>query len=328
MYTIASTRNGQVGMSEKEVTAFQSFFVDLDPPKYLTQGDEIYLPTQVRNYTDKAQKVDVSMDKADWFSFLGGAKQQITVGSGSSENATFRFKAVSSVDAGKQHVTAIGQTDSDAIERPVTVRPDGEEIVRTDSRYFTGSSQMQLDFPSNALAATQKAELKIYPNLFSHVTDSVQGLLERPYGCGEQTISSTYPNLMILKFVKKDTALTHKAQQYLQKGYERLLGYQIADGGFTYWGGKDTPDISLTAYALRFLNDAKGFIAVDEDVIKKAQGWLISQQKADGSWLQRYRWENHDDPNPLRSKLTTTYVVRTWQCWNRERQGVGCLAGA
>lgn len=311
MFAIASTKKGKIGVVEKEVTAFQSFFVDLDPPKFLTAGDEIYLPTQVRNYTDKQQKVDVTMDKAGWFTFLGGAKQRVAVNSGSSENAVFGLKAISPIVGGKQRVTAIGQTDSDAIERPVTVRPDGEEIVQTDSRYFNGSTDISLNFPANALAATQKAELKIYPNLFSHVAESVEGLLHRPYGCGEQTISSTYPNLMILKFVKKDSAVKQKAERYLQKGYERLLGYQGADGGFTYWGGKDPSDLALTAYALRFLADAREFINVDEDVIKKAETWLIAQQKADGSWQQRYRSENASNPDRARTKLTTTYVVRS-----------------
>src|SRR4029079_8803169 len=55
MFAIASTKKGKIGVVEKEVTAFQSFFVDLAPPKFLTDGDEIYLPTQVRNYTDKKQ---------------------------------------------------------------------------------------------------------------------------------------------------------------------------------------------------------------------------------------------------------------------------------
>ena len=44
---------------------------------------------------------------------------------------------------------------------------------------------------------TPSAELKIYPNLFAHVGESVEGLLRRPYGCGEQTIdpqSQTGPN--------------------------------------------------------------------------------------------------------------------------------------
>ncbi len=309
MYTIASTKSGKIGVAEKEVTAFQAFFVDLDPPKFLTEGDEIYLPTQVRNYTDKKQRVDVAMEKAGWFSLLAADKQQIDVAAGETENAVFGFKTVTPVKDGKQRVTAIAQTDSDAIEKPVTVRPNGEEVVKTDSRYFTGSESFEIDFPSNALQKTQKAELKIYPNLYSHIADSIEGLLQRPYGCGEQTISSTYPNLMILKFARPDSAIAGKAKRYLQKGYERLVGYQVADGGFTYWGGKDTSDVALTAYALRFLNDASEKIEVDADVIKRAEDWLIKQQRADGSWAKLYRWETAEDAK--RTKLTTTYVARS-----------------
>lgn len=206
LYTIASTKKGKIGVAEKEITAFQPFFVDLDPPKFLTNGDEISLPVQVRNYTEKKQKVDIGMAKADWFSFLGQEKQQVDVNSGDSQNAVFGFKAIEAVKHCKQRVTALAQGDSDAIEKPVTVRPDGEEIVKTDTSFFKETASFDVNFPANALAKTQKAELKIYPNLFSHVAESVEGLLQRPYGCGEQTISSTYPNLMVLKFTKETTS--------------------------------------------------------------------------------------------------------------------------
>ncbi len=308
MYTVASTKNGKVGVAEKEITAFQSFFVDLDPPKFLTEGDEIHLPTQVRNYTEKKQKVDISMAKSEWFSFLNSDKQQIDIEVGNSQNAVFGFKAISAIKDGKQRVTAIAEKDSDAIETPVTVRPNGQEIVRTDSKLISETGNFDLNFPANALPGTQKAQLKIYPNLFSHVADSVEGLLQRPYGCGEQTISSTYPNLMILKFVKPDSILAKKARTYLQKGYERLLGYQVADGGFTYWGGKDTSDVALTAYALRFLTDARSQIEVDEAAVKRAEDWLIRQQRADGSWAKKYYYETAEDAN--RTKLFTAYVAR------------------
>lgn len=320
MYTIASTKNGKIGVAEKEITAFQPFFVDLDPPRYLTEGDEIYLPTQIRNYTEKRQQVDVTMAKADWFTFLGGETQRLEVGSGKSENSIFGFKTVMAVKDGKQKVTAIAQTDSDAIEKPVTVKPDGEQIVRTDSRVSNESTSFDTNFPANALKGTQRAELKIYPNLFAHVIESVEGLLQRPYGCGEQTISSTYPNLMVLKFIKTDTSLRKKAKDYLQKGYERLLGYQVADGGFTYWGGKDTSDVALTAYALRFLNDAGAQIVVDEDVIERAEVWLAGQQRADGSWTKKYYYETTEDVS--RTKLTTTYVARSMAM----RKGTGNAA--
>jgi hypothetical protein len=309
LYTIASTKNGKIGVAEKEVQAFQPFFVDLDPPKFLTTGDEIYLPMQVRNYTQAKQKVEVSMAKSDWFSFLSPAQQNIEVDKNAAKNAVFGFKTLMPVKDGQQRVTAIAETDSDAIEKGVTVRPNGEEIVQTDSKLFTNSAQFDLSFPTNALPNTPKAELKIYPNLMAHVTESVEGLLQRPYGCGEQTISSTYPNLMILKFIKTENSLDKKARRNLQKGYERLLGYQIADGGFSYWGGKDSSDIALTAYALHFLNDAKAFIEVDDEIIKKATDYLIKQQRADGSFYKKYYWEKEEDKN--RVKMFTTYVART-----------------
>ncbi|HRA39479.1 MAG TPA: MG2 domain-containing protein [Pyrinomonadaceae bacterium] len=309
MYVIASTKNGKIGVAESSVTAFQSFFVDLDPPKFLTVGDEIFLPTQVRNYTQTKQRVGVKMDAANWFTSLGAGTQQIEVGAGESKNAVFGFRANIPVNGGKQRVTATAASDADAIERPVTVRPDGQEIVRTDSKIASGTQRFDLTFPSNAITATQKAELKVYPNLYSHVAESVEGLLERPYGCGEQTVSSTYPNLMLLKFAKPGSPIAVKAQNYLQKGYERLLGYQAADGGFTYWGGKDTSDVALTAYAIRFLNDAGSQITVDDDVIKRASTWLIKQQRADGSWAKRYNWETAEDTG--RTKMITTYIARS-----------------
>jgi hypothetical protein len=309
LYTIASTKNGKIGVAEKEVTAFQPFFVDLDPPKFLTEGDEIYLPTQVRNYTPSKQKVEVTMARSDWFSFLSPELQKIEVDKNAAQNAIFGFKAVNPIKDGKQRVTAIAAKDSDAIEKPVTVRPNGEEIVQTEAKLFNNSAQFDVTFPQNVLPKTPKAELKIYPNLLAHVTESVEGLLQRPYGCGEQTISSTYPNLMILKFIKTENSLSKRAKKNLQKGYERLLGYQIADGGFSYWGGKDSSDIALTAYALRFLTDAKQFIEVDEIVIENAQKYLLAQQRADGSFYKKYDWEKEE--NTKRAKMLTTYIART-----------------
>jgi hypothetical protein len=309
LYAVASTKNGKIGVAEKEFQAFQPFFVDLEPPKFLTEGDEIFLPVQVRNYTDAKQKVDVTMAKSDWFNFLNDDKRQIEVASGASENAVFGFKAVSFIEDGKQKVTAIAEKDSDAIEKPVTVRPNGREIVRAETKLFSGAARFDVSFPANALPKTPRAELKIYPNLMAHVTESVEGLLQRPYGCGEQTISSTYPNLMILKFVKGDSKLKQTARKFLQKGYERLVGYQTASGGFSYWGGKEEADIALTAYALRFLADARGFITIDEQVFAKAQTWLIAQQRADGGFTKKYYWETAEDA--ARTKIFTSYVAKT-----------------
>ena len=129
MYAIASDTKGKIGVAEREVKAFQPFFVDLSPPQILTEGDEIFLPVQIRNYTEAKQTVDVEMAKADWFSFLDAEKQQIEVNSNSTQNAVFGFRADKADEDGRQKVTAIADTDSDAMEKRIVVKPNGKEVV-------------------------------------------------------------------------------------------------------------------------------------------------------------------------------------------------------
>ena len=153
-------------------------------------------------------------------------------------------------------------------------------------------------------------ELKIYPNLLGHVAESVEAILERPYGCGEQTISSSYPSLLLLRNYKQtgqDSPLRAKAERYLRDGYARLLNYREESGGFTYWGHGD-PDLALTAYALRFLSEAQGIIDVDDNVISQARAWLIEQQRADGSWPANNYGEKGEDKR--RTALLTAYIAR------------------
>ena len=55
-----------------------------------------------------------------------------------------------------------------------------------------------------------------------------------------------------------ESMMRGQAEKFLRAGYERLLNYRDTSGGFTYWG-RGEPDLALTAYALRFLQDAREF---------------------------------------------------------------------
>jgi hypothetical protein len=85
------------------------------------------------------------------------------------------------------------------------------------------------------------------------------------------------------------------------------LNYRDERGGFTYWGHGE-PDLALTAYALRFLSQAREVMPIDDDVIKETRGWLIKQQRADGSWAAYDYWDKSE--NKRRTALLTAYVAR------------------
>src|SRR5207247_5900424 len=47
-----SSEAGDIGNATADIRSFQPFFIDHDPPRILTQGDELQLPATVRNYLD------------------------------------------------------------------------------------------------------------------------------------------------------------------------------------------------------------------------------------------------------------------------------------
>jgi hypothetical protein len=324
MSVLASTEDGRLGTFEQEFLAFQPFFVEHDPPRVLTEGDEISLPVVLRNYLARAAAVDVEMKPEDWFTLGGPARLREEVPAGEAARPAFDFRAVASVRDGRQRVTASGAEASDAVEKPVTVHPDGEERSLTDGAVFREAGALGVGVPADAIRGSVRGELKLYPNLAAHVVEGVEAIMARPYGCGEQTISSTYPSVLVLGHYSKaagreDPSVVALARRYARQGYERLLGYRAAGGGFTYWGRGDEPDITLTAYALRFLSDASRVIEVDPGVVEQTRAWLLLQQREDGSWPASRRYAGVEDKR--RTALTTAFVARVLAVTAREPEG-------
>jgi hypothetical protein len=306
---IASTLDGRLATIDKEMKSFQPFFVEHDPPKVLTLGDRISLPVVIRNYTDKSEQVKVEMPSADWFRSASVAVQEASLSPGGNSKLIFPFEAIATTATGKQRVLAAGSAVGDAIERSVMVHPDGAELTHTDGRIVSGKTTWDFDIPDEVIPGSVHADLKIYPDLLAHVTEALEGMLERPWGCGEQTISSTYPSVLLLKFEKERKrplgALHDRAMRYVALGYTRLLTYIDDSGAVTYWG-RGEPDLALTAYAVRFLHDASEFTPVDPGVLNRALYWLFQQQRADGGWVQ-HRWYAS---SPVEDAILTSYIAR------------------
>jgi hypothetical protein len=284
---IASTKDGRVATAEKEIVAFQPFFVEHDPPKFLTVGDQIALPVVVRNYLDRDQSLDLSMKSEDWFEPLSNASRRVSVKAGEFTREVFSFKASKPVKDGRQRITAQGSEASDAIEKTSTVAPFGREITQVAGSIFRGNSSYNIAVPADALPDSARGELKIYPNLMAHVVDAIEGIMRRPYGCAEQVISSAYPSLLYLNYAKRagiqSDPVAQKAKRYLRIALQALRGYQHDSGGFSYWT-RGEPDDAVTAYAIQFLTGAGDFIEFDDGILEDAAKWLLSRQAADGSW--------------------------------------------
>jgi uncharacterized protein YfaS (alpha-2-macroglobulin family) len=311
---LASTQDGRLGASTIGLRVFQDFFIDLDLPIALTQNDEIAVPVGVFNYLPETQTVNLEIEQAPWFQLLDDAAKEITIASNDIDVVYFRIKAV---DFGRQalKVTALGSRMSDAIQKEVTVHPDGKPMAYTASdRLTTEGATEKVEIPGTAIPGTQHLAVKIYPGVVSQVVEGLDSILRMPYGCFEQTSSTTYPNVLVLDYLQTTQQASpetqFKAEEYINLGYQRLTTFEVSGGGFSLFG--DPPaDRMLTAYGLQEFSDMSHVHNVDQAIIERAAEWLLGQQESDGSWkndrglVHENTWANlENDSLPV-----TAYIV-------------------
>ena len=310
----AVSANGELGAIQSAVRVFQPFFVDLNLPVALTRGDEVTVPVAVYNYLDRPQTVKLTLDSASSFERMGPAEQMVELAAGEVKSVGYRLRA-SRVGKQTLRVAARAGEVADAVERTVEIVPDGQKSELVANGDLHEPARLPVVIPADAIDASVTATLKIYPSNFSQLVEGLEGVFRRPSGCFEQTSSTTYPNVLALDYLtrtkKTVPAVEAQARQLIHLGYQRLLTFEIAGGGFD-WFGKPPANRVLSAYGLMEFNDMARVHDVDRAVIERTRRWLLSQQKSDGTWEPEGHLL-HEDPTGGAGNLarlgTTAYVA-------------------
>ncbi len=287
--TLAHSAGGKLGGGQSGIKVFQDFFADIDFPSTLTRGDEIEFPIAVYNYLTTKQTVKLQLAAGSWYTALGATTQSVDVEPGQVVGVRFPVR-VEQVGLQTLTVTATGSAASDALARQVLVVPDGKEVpTAVSGALAAGSASHGVDFPSNAVTGSPEMYLEVYPAFLSQVVTGMDSMLQEPYGCFEQTTSTTWPNVLVTRYMTQTGQITPdiqlKAESLISTGYQRLLTFEHKGGGFSWFGEQDpAPYLSVTAFGLMEFADMNKVQPVDQAMVARTQAWLLAQQNADGSW--------------------------------------------
>lgn len=290
---------GQLGDARIPLKVFQPFFVDLNLPVALTRHDEVSVPVVVYNYLDKPQTVNLALDKRDWFELLdpSGAPaaaeaENMTVELAPRQVRGFYYR-LKVLNVGRQQqlkVTALAGEVGDAIERTIDVIPNGRLVESQQSGTLDEPNvpvEMTVSIPEDVIPGSVQGFLKLHPSGFSQLVEGLDAIFQMPYGCFEQTSSTTYPNVLALDYLlrtnKSVPQVEAKARQYIHLGYQRLVSFEVDGGGFD-WFGNPPANRTLTAYGLLEFTDMARVHDVDPNLIIRTRNWLLSQRRGDGSW--------------------------------------------
>jgi hypothetical protein len=312
---LASSTDGMLGSMDAPLKVFQDFFVDLDVPVALVRGDEATVPIAIYNYLETAQAVRLEVERAPWFELLGETKTNVTLPAGGVAGRSLRLRVL---EPGEHTLTvrADGASESDVVARELLVTEAGrEDSVSVSGRLPAGAAtKVALLVPEAAVGATQVL-VKLYPSLSATALDGIEGTLGQPTGCFEQTSATTYPNVLVEEFLRRENRLTPELElrihRLLSLGYQKLVGFEVEGGGFE-WFGRAPANQVLTAYGLMEFSDMKRVFPVDPELIERTQRFLLSQQQSDGSWeVDRQMIRDGLFRSEHRGQMTVTAYI-TW----------------
>ena len=326
MALVASTPHGALGSGTSSIKVFQDFFTELDLPVTLTQGDRVSIPVAVYNYSGASGDVSLQLKTEDWFRLVEDVPdKRLTVDSGRVGGSQFTLQAAR---IGKFKLTLAarmaGGNRADIVVREIEVVPNGREQNTVFNGKLETSVEHQVGFPAAAIAEASKIFVRLYPGPLSQVIEGMDSILRMPGGCFEQTSSSTYPNVLALDYMKRTKKLTPevhaKAEGFIANGYQRLLTFEVAGGGFS-WFGQAPANKILTAYGLMEFSDMSKVYDVDPRLIQRTQQWLAAQQQGDGSWKPDTSFINEGATNRYNSDVLRITAYLAWSLENTGYQG-------
>ncbi len=255
------TSDTKVGATKYKVVARKDVIIRLETPRFITQGDTVTLSGIVHNYLAEDKSTQLSLD-VDGAQLVNSGKQTVNVAKQGEYRVDWQITA-QHVGEVKLLAKALTNTESDAVEFPITVVPRGLHQVKNETASFSDENvekTFSLALPPNADPRARSLKIEVAPSIAGALFGALDYLTTYPYGCTEQTMSSFLPNVIVARALKdvKTASIrdSNELGKKVNKGLKRLYAYQHDDGGWGWWKD-DQSDPFMTAYVVDGLSLAK-----------------------------------------------------------------------
>ena len=311
----------RIGRAEARVTVRDPLVLQVTFPRFVTQNDEIEIPVFLTNLSGGPLEVTVSLSSenlaipglvapktaAPPLSFAGKTTGAVKIANGFPETVVFQAVAQLAAGGARLRVVARARGPAGAFEVAdevdVPFLPAGP-VARAIQKLRVEPGAIDLVARATALKnwvpTSETTTFWMTSNPYGESFDHLGYLVHYPYGCIEQTTSSTRPLLHVASLVEQiDPRLAEaRIEDMVLAGINRVFTMETPSGGFGYWPGATEPLEWATAYATDMLLDAKkaGY-AVPEDRLKEVLGWIERRIAAyeRGEKVAHERWNHYDE---------------------------------
>ncbi|WP_321515546.1 MG2 domain-containing protein [Marinifilum fragile] len=293
---VVAGNKGAYGNAQKTSKVRKPLMVLATLPRVVGPDETVKLPVTVFAMDPKVKDVKVRIQPNEYLIPQDGKEKAIVFEKTGEQVVNFDLKVAAKLGIARVKVIAESGNLKATYDIELDVRNPNPRVVNvTDTLLTNGKTfEMAVDLPG--MEGTNKAVLELSNIPPIDFGRRLEYLIDYPHGCIEQTTSSVFPQMYLNGVVELTADQKVRIEENIRAGLTRLLKFQLANGGFSYWPGGTYASSWGTSYAGHFMlmAEEKGYTLP----IGLKSSWLKYQKSAAKSWkkstYEGYSYQRND----------------------------------
>jgi uncharacterized protein YfaS (alpha-2-macroglobulin family) len=258
------------GSAQRTVHVRSPILVQSSFPRFAAPGDQFAVPVTLFNNGKADVKVRLTAElegggESSPLAFAATREAKLSLGeiplkAGAQHTLMVPCLASGRIGVARVRLTATagGETSVENTELPV--RPPSPFVTTGGLAILSPGHDESIPLRDEFFAGTEQTTVSLTPLPSLQLPQAIDYLERYPYGCAEQTISTSFALLYLDEIGPKIAPGVFEKKRVAEKvqaGILRLMGMQTADGGIAMWPGSRESWPWASIYAAHFLVEAR-----------------------------------------------------------------------
>ena len=296
---VIAGHDGAYGQSDKYVAVKKPLIILATLPRVLGPSEKIQLPVTVFAMENNIKTVNLTVQSQMFSNLAGNNQKTVSFTKTGDQLVTFDLDVKDFVGVGEVKIRAKSGKEISSYDVEMSVRNPNPPITKVLEKELQPGENWNTTYNAVGINGTNKVALEVASIPPLNLSKRLDFLIEYPYGCVEQTTSSAFPQLFLDQLLDLNPRQKAESERNIKATINRLNGFQLTDGGLSYWPGIGEADEWGSSYAGHFMLAAQdkgyslpiGFLEHWKMYEKqKAQTWAPDSHSFYGTDLvQAYR---------------------------------------
>jgi uncharacterized protein YfaS (alpha-2-macroglobulin family) len=228
---------GAYGSASKSVFVREPLSLLATLPRVLGPEEELTVPVSVFAMDEAIRRATVRLEADELFEVEGPGSAAVDFEGPGEKLAFLGLRVGPRLGTGRLRFEAAGAGHSTESEVHIEVRSPNPVTARELRAEIGPDDSWRTRVNPHGIPGTNTVSLELTPLPPLNLERHLRYLIRYPHGCVEQVTSAVFPQLYLPSLVRLEPDARQAVERNVQRGIERLRGFQVPSGAFVFWPG-------------------------------------------------------------------------------------------